>query len=349
MTKKLTAKRIKSYIKYLQKQRILVLGDLMLDEFIWGSVNRISPEAPVPVVQVMRESAFPGGAANVARNITDFGATAIIGGMIGQDENGAKLLAILEKSGIATNGIISVPEFSTIVKTRIIAQHQQIVRVDREKKKKVTQPEIDDLLSKLRDIVRHVDAIIIEDYGKGFITQALVEQIITLAADHLKLVTVDPNPANPLDWAGAALVKPNRKEAFSAAGLPYTEEEHSIREIGDVLLEKWRVKSVLITLGEEGMMLFDPPEKPYHIPTRAREVFDVSGAGDTVIAYYTMAIAAGLSSAHAAEIANHAAGVVVGKLGTATLTPAELATSFDEQEKPVRVPLRETRVRQIHT
>jgi D-beta-D-heptose 7-phosphate kinase/D-beta-D-heptose 1-phosphate adenosyltransferase len=347
MTKKLTAKRVKSLISHLQKQRILVLGDLMLDQFIWGNVNRISPEAPVPVVQVTRESAFPGGAANVARNITDFGARAIIGGMIGHDENGDKLLGILKKNNISTEAIISVPEFNTIVKTRIIAQHQQIVRVDREQKTKVTSAEIENLLAKINDLIRHIDAIIIEDYGKGFITQALVDNILSVAANNLKLVTVDPNPNNPLDWTGATLVKPNRKEAYSAVGLPL-DEDHKIEDIGDVLLEKWQVNSLLITLGEQGMMLFDPPEKPYAIPTRAQEVFDVSGAGDTVIAYYTMAIAAGLPGLVAAEIANHAAGVVVGKLGTATLKPSELIKSFNDQEKNSRLPFRNANSKNIH-
>lgn len=338
MKKSLTAKLVSNLIPELQKQRILVLGDLMLDEFIWGSVNRISPEAPVPVVQVTRESSFPGGAANVARNLADFGSSVIVSGMIGHDNNGKKLLARLEESHISTAGIITVQDFDTIVKTRIIAQHQQMVRVDREKKRKITQPEIDDVLCKLWDRIRDIDAIIIEDYGKGFVTQALVDQIFALAANHLKIVTVDPNPNNPLDWAGAALVKPNRKEAFAAVGLP-VDEDHDIREIGEVLLEKWQVNSLLITLGEEGMMLFDPPDAPYHIPTRAREVFDVSGAGDTVIAFYTMAIAAGLPAVQAAELANHAAGVVVGKLGTATLRSDELVQSFDDHENPSRLSL----------
>ncbi len=302
----------------------------MLDEFIWGNVNRISPEAPVPVVQVTSESAYPGGAANVARNLADFGANAIIGGLIGQDSQGERVMKLLQQSGISTDAIISVPNYSTIVKTRIIAKHQQVVRVDWEKKYKTTQREMDQLLLKLEDILPSVDAIIFEDYGKGFVTQDLVDNIFTLAGKHMKIVTVDPNPNNPLDWTGATMVKPNRKEAFAAVGLPFDIEEHDVRELGDVLLEKWGVHSVLITLGEQGMILFDPPDLPYHTPTRAQEVFDVSGAGDTVIAFYTAAISAGLQGELAAEIANHAAGVVVGKLGTATLSPDELLKSFLE-------------------
>ncbi|MBN1466581.1 D-glycero-beta-D-manno-heptose-7-phosphate kinase [candidate division KSB1 bacterium] len=305
----------------------------MLDEFIWGNVHRISPEAPVPVVQVTSESAFPGGAANVARNLADFGASAILGGVIGRDANGDRLLNSLKASGICTDAILSMQDFDTIVKTRIIARHQQMVRVDREKKHKFSPPETDELFGRLEEIIQRVDAIILEDYGKGFISQPLVDHVITLAANHAKIVTVDPNPNNPLDWAGAALVKPNRKEACTATGLPFEEEEQDILEIGEILLKKWRVRSLLITLGEEGMLLFDPPALPYHIPTRAQEVYDVSGAGDTVIAFHTMALAAGLPGIHAAEIANHAAGVVVGKLGTATLTPEELCKSFDSEQK----------------
>jgi D-glycero-beta-D-manno-heptose-7-phosphate kinase len=324
--------KIASFIEQIQQQRILVLGDLMLDEFIWGKVNRISPEAPVPVVHVTSESAYPGGAANVARNLADFGAHAVLGGMIGRDDNGKKLLSLLQHSGISSDAILTAPEYQTIVKTRIIARQQQVVRVDREQKRRITAPEIDALLSRVWDLLPSIDAIIIEDYGKGFITQPLVDQIITLAANHMRIVAVDPNPDNPLDWAGATLVKPNRKEAFNIVGLPEGETHGELIKVGEVLLEKWQVNSLLITMGEEGMILFDPPDPPYHTPTRAREVFDVSGAGDTVIAFFTAALAAGLSGVEAAEIANHAAGVAVGKLGTATVTPDELRSSFAAQE-----------------
>ena len=325
----LKAKDINTLIREIQRPRILVLGDLMLDEFIWGNVHRISPEAPVPVVKVSSESSFPGGAANVARNIAEFGGKVVIGGMIGEDKQGEQLLSLLQDSGITTDAVLTVPGFNTIVKTRVIAKHQQIVRVDRERKRKVDQQEIDKLMHKINSIIQDIDAIIIEDYGKGFITQPLVDNVINLAEQNMKIVAIDPNPNNPLDWAGSTIVKPNRREAFASIGLPFDENEHDLVDIGKVLLEKWRIHSLLITLGEEGMMLFDPPDDPYHIPTRAKEVFDVSGAGDTVIAFYTMAIAAGLRGIEAAELANHAAGVVVGKIGTATVTADELVKSFE--------------------
>ncbi len=324
--------RIADIISLLQKQRILVLGDLMLDEFIWGKVDRISPEAPVPVVQVTGESCYPGGAANVARNLTDFGARAVLGGMIGKDAAGKKLLQLLRSSGIADGAVIDAGDFTTIVKSRIIARQQQVVRVDRERRRLIKAEEIDLLLERLQKLMPHVDAVVIEDYGKGFITQPLVDGIISLAAEHMRLVTVDPNPANPLDWSGAALVKPNRREAFQLAGLPPSDDLNDLKKVGEMLLDKWRINSLLITMGEEGMLYFDPPNPPYHTPTRAREVYDVSGAGDTVIAFFTAALAAGLSGTEAAEIANHAAGIVVGKLGTATLKPEELAASLSESE-----------------
>lgn len=324
----LNSKDIGSIVDSIKKTRILVLGDLMLDEFIWGNVHRISPEAPVPVVHVNDESAFPGGAANVARNIAEFGGNVVVGGMIGKDKNGAELRDALSAGKISTDAIIEGDDYKTIVKTRVIAKHQQIVRVDREQKRKIDMHEIDALMLRIENMIHDIDAIIIEDYGKGFITQPLFDSVINLASQHMKIVAVDPNPNNQLDWAGATLVKPNRREAFASVGVPFDETEHDIVDLGEVLLEKWRTHSLLITLGEEGMMLFDPPDAPYHIPTRAKEVFDVSGAGDTVIAFYTMAIAAGLRGVEAAEIANHAAGIVVGKLGTATLTPDELLKSF---------------------
>lgn len=324
---KFTADKVKSIIKKIQKQRILVVGDLMLDEFIWGNVHRISPEAPVPVVQVTKESCYPGGAANVARNLSVFGAKTIVCGRIGNDDNGKKLSELLNRVGILTDGLIITSDFPTIVKTRIIARHQQVVRVDREKNILTTIKEVKKIVSHVKTLLPHIDAIIIEDYGKGFIIQELVSKIIQMAKKSQKIITIDPNPKNPLNWNSATLVKPNRQEAFAAAGV-LDESKADIKEIGEQLLAKWKIDSLLITLGEHGMMLFESNKKPYHTPTRAKEVFDVSGAGDTVIAFYTAALSAGFSGRIAAEIANHAAGIVVGKLGTATLSEIELVESF---------------------
>ena len=325
----LTRSFVQKCIKKMQNTRILVIGDMMLDQFIYGKVSRISPEAPVPVVQVTHESAYPGGAANVARNLSDFGIPAVVAGLIGRDTAGERLSALLSDAGISTAGLTVIDGFSTIVKTRVIARHQQVVRVDREQHYPPAVLDSEHIFDRLDPLVSTADAIIIEDYGKGFVTQNLVNRIIKEAGAPGKPVAVDPNPLNPLDWSGATVVKPNRSEAFFALGLPDSEDLNQVEKAGEQLLRKWRLPYVLITLGEQGMMLFHPPTSPYHTPTRAREVFDVSGAGDTVIAFFTAALAAGLNGRQAAEIANHAAGVVVGKLGTATLEPQELIESFE--------------------
>jgi D-glycero-beta-D-manno-heptose-7-phosphate kinase len=328
----MTRQKIKLALGRMQQVRILVMGDLMLDEFIWGKVHRISPEAPVPVVRITKESAYPGGAANVARNLADFGIGSTMCGLIGRDHQAKKLSRLLHEAHISTRGIIASSQMPTIVKTRIIAMHQQVVRVDREVHHNLDKKDLQRLLPFLRKTVPQIDAVIIEDYGKGFITQALVDQVVALALKHKKIVAVDPNPENPLDWSGVTLVKPNRQEAFAVTGMPFSEEPEQLCKAGELLLKKWRIPNLLITLGEDGMILFHPPAKPYHTPTRAREVFDVSGAGDTAIAFFTAALAAGFSASESAFIANHAAGVVVGKLGTATVSPAELQRSLLEDE-----------------
>lgn len=322
-------------INSFSRARILVVGDVMLDHFVWGNVRRISPEAPVPVVEVVREDLFPGGAANVARNLAEFTQHSFIMGRVGHDSAATQLKALLESEGVSTDTLIVNDTLPTISKTRIAARQQQIVRVDRE----TLAPLSSDELAKVERIVRaclpELDALIIEDYGKGFVTQPLVELLVRLCRETNKLLTVDPSPRNPLDWKGATLVKPNRLEAFAAAGI---DDKHKtgdptkdpqLPEVGRRLLDKWQVANILVTLGEQGMMIFSASEAtPHHIPTRAREVYDVSGAGDTAIALLTLALASGMNLHDAAEVANHASGIVVGKLGTATLTPKELLEAF---------------------
>lgn len=330
--KKYSSRQVAKFIKKMQQQHILVIGDVMLDQFIWGKVDRISPEAPVPVVHVTHESAYPGGAANVARNLTQFGIKSTMCGIIGQDMNGKKLLGILKESGIATDGLLALPEYQTIVKTRIIARHQQVVRVDRESPDPLKMEQLNNLINKLENMVQAANAIIIEDYGKGLINQEFVDIIIALAQKHKKIVTVDPNTKNPLTWNGVTLVKPNRLEAFTAANIPVAEDRDTLLKVGEKLLEIWKTALLLITLGEDGLIMFQQGYPPFHTPTKAVEVYDVSGAGDTVIAFFTAALAAGLNSYEAAQLSNHAAGIVVGKLGTATLTADELLKSFDDVE-----------------
>jgi len=329
---KFSPQQIKKYIEKIKRQKILVLGDLMLDQFIYGKVNRISPEDPVPVVHVTRELAFPGGAANVARNLSDFGVHTTVSGIVGADDFGKSLITLLHSSKISTEGVIISSEYQTIQKTRIIARQQQVVRVDREVIRAVSEVEFSQLNSKLENLIAESDAVIVEDYGKGFITQDVFATVLGFAQKHRIIVAVDPNPNNPLDWSGATLAKPNRQEAYAAAAKPFAEDEESLIPLGKILLEKWGIAYLLITLGEEGMILFQKDAEPYRTPTRAKEVYDVSGAGDTAIAFFTAALSAGLTGPDAAEIANHAAGVVVGKLGTATLSPEELAESLKNHE-----------------
>jgi len=307
----------------------------MLDEFVWGNVGRISPEAPVPIVEVQRESSYPGGAANVARNLRGFTNSVTMLGMIGEDRAGEKLTALLREEGISPEGLFTDPAVPTIVKTRIIAQRQQVVRVDRERPTAAGSSRTD-ILEKARALVAKSDAILFEDYGKGFLDQEFVDAVLETAQAHNILVTCDPNPKNPLEWPGIATIKPNRSEAFAVAGIPLTppvhpaEEDEALLRVGNILLDRWGAGAILITLSEQGMMLFRKDLPPYHTPTRAREIYDVSGAGDTVISLYTLALAAGATPEEAAEIANHAAGIVVGKLGTATCSREELEASFRE-------------------
>ena len=321
-------------------KRILAIGDLMLDEFIWGKVSRISPEAPVPVVNVTGESYYPGGAANVARNVREFTAHTSVMGLTGTDAHGARLMQLLRDCSIDTAGVQQDPEFSTTVKTRIIARSQQVVRVDRERKTPLTAERIGFAKQYLDAAVAKADGVIVADYGKGFLTQPLADYICSLARRWNKILTVDPHPHTALSWRGATAVKPNRAEAFSAAGIPASDpvepalSDDALLEAGRKLLQLWDTRNLLITLGEQGMLLLQDGAPPYHTPARGREVFDVSGAGDTAICVLTLALAAGASPPEAAELANRASGIVVGKLGTATVTPDELRACFSSGDLP---------------
>jgi len=326
------SERLQQILDRASKQRLLVIGDLMLDEFVWGKVGRISPEAPVPVVEVSGESFYPGGAANVARNLREFTAHVGVVGMIGRDRGGEQLRQLLADQKIDTSACSISPDFPTIVKTRIIARQQQVVRVDREKILAPDEKQIALVVASVKKMLPEIDGIIFEDYGKGFLAEKLVSEIVTAARESRKVVAADPNPRNNLPWHGLSIVKPNRSEAFHAAGIPLQEsdgDDRVLKEVGAILLQKWQAELVLITLGEEGMMLFQRGQKPHHVPTKARQVFDVSGAGDTAIALFTLALCSGATALEAADIANNASAVVVGKLGTATVSPEELRKNFE--------------------
>jgi D-glycero-beta-D-manno-heptose-7-phosphate kinase len=330
----MNSKRLRDILTRFPRQRILVVGDVMLDQFLWGKVSRISPEAPVPVVEVTRESLFPGGAANVARNLRALGSSVSVLGALGDDEAGEELRELLEQQGIETDGLIVDPNRPTTIKTRIVAHNQQMVRFDRETCAALP-PQIE------RKVVEHfksrletVSAVIFEDYAKGLLSQRLLDVMQRLAHRARKVTAADPNSRHVLRYSGLTAITPNRSEAFAAAGLPCTEpaeqvlRDEALLRVGQALLRTWKPRNLLVTLGEHGMCLFRPGHKPHHIPTVAREVFDVSGAGDTVIATLVLALAARADPVAAAEISNHAAGVVVGKVGTATCSPDELVASF---------------------
>lgn len=330
----MTSNRLDEILQRASGKRFLVIGDLMLDEFVWGKVRRISPEAPVPVVEVTGESFYPGGAANVARNLREFVDRVGVVGLLGKDRGGKQLRELLAEGKIDMVGSVEDTDFPTIVKTRIIARQQQVVRVDREKILSPSPEQTAKIIAAVRKALPEIDAVIFEDYGKGFLTSELVSQIANDPAAVGKLLAADPNPRQALDWRGMTVVKPNRTEAFLAAGIPWRDpdgapnEDVDLARAGETLLEKWKAKYLLITLGEHGMMLFQANEAPHHIPTKARQVFDVSGAGDTAIALFTLALACDATPIEAAEIANHGSAVVVGKLGTATVTRDELTASF---------------------
>jgi D-beta-D-heptose 7-phosphate kinase/D-beta-D-heptose 1-phosphate adenosyltransferase len=306
----------------------------MLDQFVWGTVRRISPEAPVPVLEFERESFMPGGAANVARNLTSLDVPTELFGVVGQDESARCLKELLAEQHVVCRGVLRDPNRPTSIKTRIIAHYQQMARVDRESTAPLDSKTFRRLLHALEETIYQADAVIIGDYGKGVVTPSLLEALKRICRERGIWLSLDPKPINPVDLSGLSLITPNRKEAFELAGrhdgsrAANPLEDKNLMAVTRDLLSRLAPAVLLITLGDQGMLLCRRGEEPFHIPTVAREVFDVSGAGDTVIATFTMAVSAGASPMEAAIISNHAAGVVVGKFGTATLTQAELERSF---------------------
>jgi rfaE bifunctional protein kinase chain/domain len=286
----------------------------MLDRYFWGSVARISPEAPVPVVEVESESTRMGGAANVANNIASLGGTPVLVGVVGQDDSGRVLTSIVAESGFPGDGILIDATRPTTVKTRVIANHQHVVRVDREVKQEIQQGMQAKILDVLKRSSGSLDAIIIEDYNKGVVTRDLIHELVGFAQQHNIIVTVDPKFNNFFEYKHVTVFKPNRKETEEALGVRL-DDRASIEKAGRTLIEKLKAENVLLTLGERGMSLFDGSGSSTHVPTAARKVADVSGAGDTVISTLTMALTAGASIKEAAMLANVAGGVVCGEVG----------------------------------
>jgi D-glycero-beta-D-manno-heptose-7-phosphate kinase len=303
--------------------RILVVGDVIMDEFLWGRVERISPEAPVPVVQVEKESLVLGGAGNVVNNIISLGGQALLCGVIGNDAMGRELIHMLQKMNSPTHGLVIENRRPTTIKTRVVAHSQQVVRVDREDSEPVSEASIERIINTVKEQIGSIDAIVVSDYGKGVVGQGLMETIRLLTRDRHITLSVDPKVQNVALYKGVTLITPNNQEAELMSGIVINDEE-SLRRAGARLLDELGCLMVLLTQGDKGMTLFEGNGRITQIPTVARKVFDVSGAGDTVTGTFTLALAAGLAPRQAAELANFAAGIVVGEIGTATVSASRL-------------------------
>jgi D-beta-D-heptose 7-phosphate kinase/D-beta-D-heptose 1-phosphate adenosyltransferase len=325
----LTQSRAAELIQALSQRRILVLGDVMLDEFVWGNVTRISPEAPVPVVDIQRESVHLGGAANVLANIIALGARACVVGVVGKDAAGERLRASLKEASPeqADNYLVVDESRPSTIKTRIIAHSQLVVRADREQRTPVNGNTERRILDSLKAALQNADAFVVSDYDKGVVTPRILSDILQFAYDRVP-VLIDPKIRNFSYYRPATLITPNHHEALRLTSLE-EDSDTGLHQAARIIREKLSCDAVLITRGERGIMLLEGYNDPVFVGTTAREVYDVTGAGDTVIATLAAALAAGATMLEAANLANHAAGIVVGKVGTATASAAELLATFD--------------------
>ncbi len=318
--------KFQGIVENFRKSRILVIGDLVLDRYIWGKVSRISPEAPVPVVEVTDDNFMLGGAANVANNIIALGGGVTVAGVAGKDRAGQVLRQLMEDRGIGCE--IFEDSRPTTIKTRVIAHNQQVVRFDKEDRNGISGGILKSVISLLKHAVHEHDAVIVSDYRKGVVSRTLIREILKPLKQKRKFLAVDPKVGHFHFYKGVGLITPNVAEASQGSGVEIKDEKSLIRA-GKALLSRLSCGAVLITRGEEGMSLFEK-QKITHIPTAARHVYDVTGAGDTVIAAFTLAFASGATLQEAALIANHAAGIVVGEVGTAVVTPEKLLKSLKE-------------------
>jgi len=318
----------------IKGRKVAVLGDVMLDEYLYGEVSRISPEAPVPIVRVLREQAVLGGAANVAANLKALGAEPMLVGLLQEDVAGERMMGLLKGLGISLAGLVLDPQRPTIIKTRVIGQQQQMLRIDREELGQPDAAVLKSLRERLEASLGEASILIISDYAKGIVNGPVMETVRTLCAARKLPWIVDPKPEHKAFYHGATLMTPNTRETAELTSRT-ARSDMEVSVAGRELMAELGLKGLLVTRSERGMALFAPDADhgaPWMIPTEAREVFDVSGAGDTVIAAFSAAIAGGADWPEAAMLANSAAGVVVAKVGTATVTPAELLAHYREQE-----------------
>ncbi|HYP51265.1 MAG TPA: D-glycero-beta-D-manno-heptose-7-phosphate kinase [Pyrinomonadaceae bacterium] len=320
---------LKKLITRFSKVKILIIGDVMLDRYWWGSVSRISPEAPVPVVRLEKTSLVPGGAANVAVNVATLGANPRLIGVIGDDSEGKYLAATLAKSNISPDLLLALEDRPTTVKTRIVAHNQHVVRIDNEKTAFLSEEQEEALWRTIENELDKADLILISDYAKGLLGKNLLSRLITTVRENDKHILVDPKGKDYSKYAGATLLTPNRREAIEACNFEDNHAGADINAAGEALISQLGLEAVLITQGEHGMTLFQKDEKPAHFQAKARTVYDVTGAGDTVIATLAVALAAGANLLQAAELSNISAGLVVEEVGTTTISQEKLLEALD--------------------
>jgi rfaE bifunctional protein kinase chain/domain len=323
--------KVRSIQQSQKPPAILVIGDLMIDHYIWGDATRLSPEAPVPIVNVKNESTTLGGAANVAQNLVALGARVTLGGVIGDDAFGVRLIEILASEGIATDAILKDAQRPTTVKTRVVAGSHQLVRVDREITDPIFSELEDELVTKLDHYINEADIVLFSDYGKGLFSEGLTQRLIKLANEKQKKVIIDPKGLDYDKYKGAFIIKPNRKELAEAAKTEKIKTLEDLQKAGKVIFKQTGVEYLVVTLSEEGMVILD--EITYKLlPVKATAVFDVTGAGDTVLATIAYFIASGLSIEDACELANHAAAIVIRRVGSATTTIDEIINDIENDK-----------------
>jgi D-beta-D-heptose 7-phosphate kinase/D-beta-D-heptose 1-phosphate adenosyltransferase len=325
--KKMNKNRISRLLNNFPKSKIIVLGDIMLDRYLWGNVDRISPEAPVPVVHIKKETNNLGGAANVAANVQALGADVTMLGVVGNDMMADILKENLVEKGLKTTGLLIDKDRPTTVKTRIVAHNQQVVRIDREDTQEIGSPLVEQLIARITKMLKGIDGIIISDYGKGVITYDLLSTLIPIVKKAGKFIAVDPKEVHFMNYREVSVITPNHHEAGFISGKKITSDS-VLADVGWNLMDLLSLESLLITRGEKGMALFERDRKLTHIPARAKTVYDVTGAGDTVIATLTVARTAGASMHEAAIFANSAAGLAVAQFGTAKITRDELKAAM---------------------
>jgi D-beta-D-heptose 7-phosphate kinase/D-beta-D-heptose 1-phosphate adenosyltransferase len=317
------AELLKEYIDRFPKARVIVIGDIIMDKYIWGDVSRISPEAPVPVVEVKRETKMLGGAANVVHNISTLGARPILCGVIGDDLNGQEILDKIDEMGLMTDGMVMEHGRTTSIKTRVVAHSQQVVRFDREGRENISTESIQKILNFVRKDINNLDAIVVCDYGKGVISAQLMTGLRELGRNASVIIAVDPKTGNFEYYHEVDVITPNHHEAGTFCRFEIIDKETLIRA-GKQMLHELNCRSVLITQGKDGMTLFENSGETTHIPTVAKKVFDVTGAGDTVIGAFSLGLASGLDLKSSAILSNFAAGIVVGEVGTSTVKAEDL-------------------------